>query len=77
MLLGNLRALRLRHLTNDRVKIAMGRGIEQPGPVHENELLNALDGEEVELVHEFVAMHGHGATGEVDATEGSGCASRT
>jgi len=54
-----------------------GGGIERLGPVHENEFLDALDGEEVEPVYEFDAMRGHGATGEVDAMEGPRCASRT
>lgn len=44
--------------------------IERPGPIHEDELLDALDGEEVEPAHEFGVVRDHGSACEVDAAEG-------
>jgi hypothetical protein len=40
------------------------------GQIHEDGLLDALNGEEVESVHVFGTVCDHGATGEVDAMEG-------
>jgi hypothetical protein len=44
--------------------------IKRLGQIHEDGLLNTLDGEEVESVHEFGVVRGHGATSEVDTMEG-------
>ena len=44
--------------------------IKRPGQIHDDELLDALDGEEVEPTPEFGAVCSYGATSEVHATEG-------
>ena len=45
--------------------------VERPGAVNEDELLDALDGEEVEPERELGSVRAHGAAGEVDAAEGA------
>jgi len=47
------------------------RDVERQGPIHEDELLDALDGEEVEPAHELGVVRDHGGAGEVDAAEGA------
>ena len=53
------------------VKDHNGEGdIERPGPIHEDELLDAIDDEGVEPAQEFSAVRGYGAAAEVNAMEG-------